>query len=367
MAQTIRLARRGLNSTHPNPRVGCIVVKQGQLIAEGWHEYAGGPHAEINALNQNNIPAGCDIYVSLEPCSHQGRTGPCVDALIKHRPARVIIAMQDPNPLVAGSGIAKLRDAGIEVVTSVLETQARELNCGFVSRFENNKPYVRLKMATSLDGRTALNNGESQWITGEFARRDVQFLRARASAILTTATTVLSDNPSLNLRLSRKELSQDCEIRQPLRVVIDSKLQMSGKEKLFNQGGAVLIYTLEEETSRHQTLEAAGAKIILSRSTDSGQLDLDYMMQDLAKREINEIHTECGQSLAGALLKQGLVNELVIYMAPTILGDRARGAFEIGELTDLNKQLRCKINEVRNIGDDLRITLTPESEKKCPL
>ncbi len=366
MAQAIKLARRGLYSTHPNPRVGCVVVRQNQLIAQGWHEYTGGPHAEVSALSQNEIPVGCDIYVSLEPCSHQGRTGPCVDALIKRQPARVIIAMQDPNPLVAGSGINKLKSANIEVITGVLEVQARELNCGFVSRLENNKPFVRLKMATSLDGKTALNNGESQWITGESARRDVQFLRARASAILTTATTVLSDNPSLNLRLSRQELNQDYEVRQPVRVIIDSKLRLTGEEKLFKQGGPVWIYTLNKEPSKRQALEAAGATVILSRSTNSGQLDLEGLTQDMAKREINEVHSECGQSLAGALMKQGLVDELVIYMAPTILGQQARGAFDIGELVDMNEQLRCNINEVRNIGDDLRITLTPESRKSCP-
>ena len=188
---------------------------------------------EINALNNADIEPGCDIYVTLEPCSHHGKTPPCVDALLKMKPSKVIIAMQDPNPLVAGEGVARLKQAGIQVVTGVLEAEARELNCGFISRFENKRPFIRLKMASSLDGRTALNNGESQWITGESARRDVQFLRARSSAILTSAVTVLTDSPSLNVRMSSKELGQQGEVRQPVRVVIDSKLQLSGREKIF--------------------------------------------------------------------------------------------------------------------------------------
>jgi len=360
MAQAIRQARRGLYTSHPNPRVGCVVVKDNELVATGFHEYAGGPHAEVNALGQGRTATGCDIYVSLEPCSHHGKTPPCVDALIAAKPARVIVAMQDPNPLVAGQGIEKLRLAKIDVVCGVLEEQARALNCGFISRFENKKPFVRLKMATSLDGKTALNNGESQWITGEAARRDVQFLRARASAIITSAATVLSDDPSLDIRLSKNDLNHLREVRQPVRVVVDSKLTLGGQEKLFRQGGPVWIYTQCSDQNKFKALKAAGAEIILSRPTKSGNIDLNQMMQDLAEREINEVHTECGQSLAGALLQQGLVNELVIYIAPTILGSQARGAFEIGELTDMNKQLRCKIIQVRNIGDDLRITLVPE-------
>ena len=360
MARAIRLARHGLYSTHPNPRVGCVVVNQNQLVAEGWHEYTGGPHAEINALNQSTVPSGCEIYVNLEPCSHQGRTGPCVDALIAVNPSRVVIAMQDPNPMVSGRGIDKLKVAKIEVVTGVLEAQARELNCGFISRCTSKKPFVRLKMATSLDGKTALNNGKSQWITGEAARHDVQFLRARASAILSSASTILRDDPKLDVRLSAKDLGQFSDVRQPVRAIVDSKLKLTGQEKLFKQGGPVWVYTLNDDTSKHQAINAAGAAVILLNQTESGQIDLEEMMGDLAAREVNELHTECGQTLAGALLKQRLVNEIILYMAPTVLGDRALGAFDIGELTELNEQLRCKITEVRKIGDDMRITLVPE-------
>lgn len=360
MAEAIKLARRGLYSTDPNPRVGCIVVKQEKLIASGWHEYAGGPHAEINALNQNEIPLHSDFYVSLEPCSHHGKTPPCVDALIELKPKRVIIAMQDPNPLVAGSSIEKLKTANIEVIVGVLEDEARALNCGFISRFEKQRPFVRLKMATSLDGGTALNNGESQWITGQAARRDVQYLRARSSAILTSAATVMADNPWLNVRLSPQDLNQQREVRQPVCVVVDSTLRLTGEEKIFNQERTVLIYTTNDNQAQHDALKAVGADIIIVDQLNSGLVDLGHMMQSLAEREINEIHTECGQSLAGALLQRGLVDELVIYMAPVLLGSRAQGVFDIGELTEMKSRLACKISQVRSIGDDLRLTLTPE-------
>ncbi|MHC4221748.1 MAG: bifunctional diaminohydroxyphosphoribosylaminopyrimidine deaminase/5-amino-6-(5-phosphoribosylamino)uracil reductase RibD [Planctomycetota bacterium] len=360
MAEAIKLARRGFYSTDPNPRVGCLIVKDNKLISSGWHEIAGGPHAEINALKQKGIAAHSEIYITLEPCSHHGRTPPCVDSIIELKPERVVIAMQDPNPLVSGKGIVKLKAAKIDVIVGILENEARELNCGFISRFEKQKPFVRIKMATSLDGKTALNNGESQWITGEPARRDVQFLRARCSAILTSASTVLSDDPRLDIRLSRQDLGQHVDVRQPVRVVVDSKLRLTGKEKLFNQGGPVWIYTLSRDISKHRTLSEAGANITVLEQTSVGQIDLTLLLKHLAKRDINEVHTECGQSLAGALLQQNLVDELIIYMAPQILGSQARGAYDIGELTDMKSRLACKMKQVRSIGDDLRITLTPE-------
>ncbi|MCP4491353.1 MAG: bifunctional diaminohydroxyphosphoribosylaminopyrimidine deaminase/5-amino-6-(5-phosphoribosylamino)uracil reductase RibD [Gammaproteobacteria bacterium] len=360
MTRALQLASRGLYSTAPNPRVGCIFVSQNKLVAEGWHEFSGGPHAEINAINAARIEPGCEVYVTLEPCSHQGKTPPCVDALIALQPERVIIAMQDPNPRVAGEGIEKLHRANIDVVCGVLEAQARELNCGFVSRFEKHRPFVHLKMATSLDGKTALNNGDSQWISGEAARRDVQFLRARCSAILTSATTVLSDDPLLSLRLTTSDLEQDVAVRQPVRVVVDSALRLSGKEKIFKQGEPVWIYTVCDDPSKHHSLELAGADITLLDKGNSDQVDLVQMMQHLASREINEVHTECGQSLAGALLQEKLVDELVIYMAPMLLGSKARGAFDLGELTEMQSRIGCKINQVKAIGDDLRIILSPE-------
>ncbi len=362
MAKAIKLARKGLYSTAPNPRVGCVVVKDNEMISEGWHEYSGGPHAEVNALRQKEIAAHSEIYITLEPCSHYGKTPPCVDAIIEHNPKRVVIAMQDPNPLVSGKGIAKLKAANIDVIVGILENQARELNCGFISRYENRRPVVRLKMATSLDGKTALKNGESRWITGEVARRDVQLLRARSSAILSSAATVIADDPRLDLRLSKQDLKQQCDIRQPVRVIVDSALRLTGKEKIFKQGGPVWIYSLSSDQARHQVLKAAGAEITVLQSPESSQINLMQMMSDLARREINEVHTECGQSLAGALLSSGLVDELIIYMAPQILGSQAHGAFEIGELIDMKSRITCKISEVRSIGSDLRITLTPESD-----
>lgn len=359
MSQAIQLARKGLYSTAPNPRVGCVIVKDDTLLAEGWHEYAGGPHAEINAINNADIEPGCDIYVTLEPCSHHGKTPPCVDALLKLKPAKVIIAMQDPNPLVGGEGIARLKQAGVEVITGVLEAQSRELNCGFISRFEKKRPFIRLKMAASLDGRTALGNGESQWITGEAARREVQYLRARSSAILTSAATVLADSPSLNVRLSSEELGQQREVSQPVRVVLDSQLKLSGKEKIFKQGGAVWIYTLNTDKDRHQQLVAAGADITVMDGVE-GHINLSKLFEHLALREVNEVHTECGQTLAGALMRKKLLDELVLYLAPQFLGNQARGLFDLGELTKMNAAPRCKIKQLRNVGEDIRITLIPE-------
>lgn len=364
MAKAIRLARRGLFSTHPNPQVGCVIVRGNKCIGEGWHEYPGGPHAEINALKAlgpENTALASDIYITLEPCSYQGKTPPCVDALVRHKPKRVIIAMQDPNPLVAGASVAKLRHTNIEVIVGVLAHEAQTLNAGFMTRFDKKRPFLRLKMAISLDGRTALKNGQSQWITAEPARRDVQFLRARSSAILTSAETILIDNPGLDVRLSQQDLRQSVDVRQPVRIVIDSNLRLCGTEKILNQGGAVWIYTLNCDDSKHKALKAAGADIIVLQQTDNkDQINLTQMMKHLATREINEIHTECGQSLAGALLKQQLVDELVIYVSPILLGSQARGAFELGELTDMALSPAYKIRQVRHIGDDLRITLTPK-------
>jgi diaminohydroxyphosphoribosylaminopyrimidine deaminase/5-amino-6-(5-phosphoribosylamino)uracil reductase len=363
MAQAIQLAHNGFYSTHPNPRVGCVVVKNSKLVAQGWHEFSGGPHAEINAIGNNQIPSGCDFYVTLEPCSHQGKTAACVDALIKRKPGRVIIAMQDPNPLVAGAGLAKLEAAGIEVINGVLETEARLLNPGFVSRLEKGRPFVRLKMATSLDGRTALKNGESKWITDKSARLDVQRLRARSSAVLTSAKTVKDDNPSLNLRLSKSDLGQNIEVRQPIRVIIDTKLQLTGKEKVFQSNGEIWIYTLSNSPIDIERLVAAGAHVSVLDDSCSGKINLAELMSHLAKREINEVHTECGQTLAGALIQQHLVDEIIIYMAPKLLGSRSMGAFDLGQLTHMSDSVNCNIEQLRMIGEDIRLTLSLKSNE----
>ena len=361
MAQALQLAVNGIYSTDPNPRVGCVVVKHNQLISSGWHEFAGGPHAEINAINGVNIEPGSEFYITLEPCSHHGKTSPCVDQLIELKPGRVITAMQDPNPLVAGAGIAKLRAAGIEVICGVLELEARLLNPGFISRMELNRPFIRLKMALSLDGRTALKNGESQWITGKQARLDVQRLRARSSAILSTAKTVMDDDPSLNLRLSKLDLNQKNEVRQPVRVIIDTKLKLTGKEKIFQTGGEIWIYTLNSSPFENERLTAAGAQVSIIEDSGSGFINLSRLMSDLADREINELHTECGQTLAGSLIQQHLVDELIIYMAPKLLGSQSLGAFDLGQIVHMSEGVKCNIEQVRMIGEDLRLTITRKS------
>ena len=361
MAQALKLARKGLYSTHPNPSVGCVIVKDAKLVSQGWHEFTGGPHAEVNAINNNHIPDGCDFYVTLEPCSHHGKTPPCVDALIKLNPTRVIIAMQDPNPLVAGAGIAKLEANGVEVIQGIMQSEARSLNPGFVSRLEKGRPFVRLKMATSLDGRTALINGESKWITGEAARLDVQKLRARSSAILTSAKTVKVDNPSLNLRLSKIDLGQNVEVRQPVRVIIDSTLQLTGKEKIFTTSGEIWIYTLNGSPFAIERLVAAGAQVSVLEDSGPGQVNLAKLMSHLAARNINEVHTECGQTLAGALVQQRLVDEIILYMAPKLLGNRSMGAFDLGQLMHMNDSVKCNIEQVRMVGEDLRLKLSMKS------
>jgi diaminohydroxyphosphoribosylaminopyrimidine deaminase/5-amino-6-(5-phosphoribosylamino)uracil reductase len=328
------------------------------MLASGWHGYSGGPHAEVNALLAAEIPVGADVYVTLEPCSHHGKTPPCVDALIEAKPARVIVAMQDPNPEVSGRGLQQLRDQGIEVIVGVLEVEARDLVRGFSKRMEQGVPFVSVKMALSLDGRSALKNGSSQWITSAAARRDVQFLRAQAGAILTSAQTVLDDDPSLNMRLSKQELKQIFEVRQPVRVVLDSRLRLSGSEKLFTHLGDIWIYSLSEDAKRKERLEARGATVITIASDESGNIDLLAVLQDMAQRGINDVHSECGQRLAGALIKQQLADQLILYLAPHLLGSAARGGFDLGELTAMEQRKTCSMRDIRQFGEDLRLTLS---------
>ncbi len=360
MAQALREARKGLYSTPPNPRVGCVVVMGEQMLASGWHEFTGGPHAEINALESTQIPPGADFFVTLEPCSHHGRTPPCVDALIAARPGRIFVAMRDPNPQVGGRGLERMREQGIEVIEGVLEQQARELNRGFIKRMERGMPLVRVKMASSLDGRSALQNGDSRWITGTAARRDVQYLRARACAVLSSAQTVLRDDPSLNLRLSAEQLGQRIVPRQPVRVIVDSHLLLDGTQKIFAIDGDIWIYTTCDDPARTAALAAAGAEVIRVDADEAGRVDLAQMLQDLAQRGINEIHTECGARLAGALISLDLADQIVLYLAPHFLGSAARGIFDLGELTQMEQRRACRIDDIRQVGDDLRLTLNLE-------
>lgn len=361
MAKAIQQAEKGRYSTHPNPRVGCVIVKHNLLVASGFHEFAGGPHAEINALSQLDGNAqGCTVYVTLEPCSHTGKTPPCAIALIKAQPDSVVIAMQDPNPLVAGNGIHMLQQAGIKVVCGVMQQQAALLNRGFIKRMLHQRPWLRVKMASSLDGRTALSNGVSQWVTGAEARQDVQLLRAQSSAILSTAATVIADDALLNVRLDQMTLKQQVEVRQPVRIILDNQSRLTGNESLFTIQTPVWIINTDTEQSQ-RFISYPHVQVFSVAEDDTGSVSLPDLMGFLAQREINEIHTECGASLAGALLKQGLVDELIIYMAPSLLGNQSTGLFDLGEISIMSDKLKLSIQDVRQIGDDIKITAIPES------
>jgi diaminohydroxyphosphoribosylaminopyrimidine deaminase/5-amino-6-(5-phosphoribosylamino)uracil reductase len=349
MARALQLAARGLYTTSPNPRVGCVIVKDGQVVGEGWHERAGTPHAEVHALKAAGDAArGATVYVTLEPCSHHGRTPPCAEALIRVGAARVVAAMTDPNPLVAGGGISMLTLAGIEAEVGLMKAEAHALNPGFISRMTRQRPWVRLKTASTLDGKTALTNGQSQWITGEAARADVQRLRARACAILTGSGTVLADNPRMNVR--------DFDIgRQPLRVVVDSTLRSPVDAAILP---ALIAYHHADPTA-HATLERSGAEVVELPGAD-GRVDLAALLTLLAQRGVNELHVEAGAALNGALLAAGLVDEWVAYVAPMAVGDDARGLFAHPPLTSLADAARFRLADVRQIGEDLRLTLLPK-------
>ena len=354
MARALSLAQRGLYSTDPNPRVGCVLVREGEIVGEGWHERAGEAHAEIHALRQAGERArGATAYVTLEPCCHHGRTPPCSTALLDAGVARVVAAMADPNPRVAGQGLAQLREAGVVVTCGLLETEARALNPGFILRMTAGRPAVRLKLAMSLDGRTALASGESQWLTGAPARQDVQRLRARSSAILTGIGTLLADDPGLNVRLPDAP-------RQPLRVILDSALRTPPTAKTLQLPGRVLIFTAVTDSGLHAPLQAAGAHLIVTPCAGPGLgLDLHTVMAELARRECNEIHVECGPTLAGALLQAHLVDELLLYMAPILLGDQARALFQLPELMRMQERHALEIVETRAVGRDWRLRLRP--------
>jgi len=347
MAQALRLAERGLYSASPNPRVGCVIVLEGQVVGEGWHERAGTPHAEVHALQQCGAQArGATVYVTLEPCSHHGRTPPCADALIAAGAARVVAAMRDPNPQVAGQGMARLEQAGIKVEIGLMEQQARELNIGFVSRMTRGRPWVRLKAAASLDGKTALNNGVSKWITGPAARADVQHWRARSCAILTGVGTVLADDPQMNVR----EIETT---RQPLRVIVDSSLKTPPSAKIL-AGGNSLIACAIDDAAKIQALRATGAEVLVLTGSD-GRVDLVRVLQVLAEREVNELMIEAGATLNGALLNAGLVDEIVLYLAPVLMGDAARGLFALPELQQMDQRKTLAVQDVRLVGQDIRV------------
>lgn len=347
MQRALELAARGLYGTAPNPRVGCVLVRDGVIVGEGFHERAGEPHAEVHALRAAGEQArGATAYVTLEPCSHHGRTPPCVDALIAAGVRRVVVALTDPNPRVAGTGLERLRAAGIAVTTGMLEDEARALNIGFVSRMTRGRPWVRLKVAASLDGKTALADGSSQWITSAEARQDGHAFRARACAVLTGIGTVRDDDPQLNVR------GIDTP-RQPLKVLVDSRLEVSPEARLF-ESGRVLIAAAQPNAQRAAALEARGAELLLLPNA-AGKVELADLLQELGRRELNEVHVEAGFKLNGSLLAAGLVDELLVYLAPSLIGASPNGMFNLPALESLAQQRRLEFQNVSRIGPDIRL------------
>lgn len=360
MARALELARKGLYSTHPNPRVGCVIVREGRIVGEGWHARAGEPHAEVHALRQaGELARGATAYVTLEPCSHQGRTPPCANALIEAGVTRVVAAMQDPNPDVSGRGLLRLMNAGIGVQCGVLESEARALNKGFLKRMETGLPYVRVKMAMSLDGRTAMASGESQWITGPEARSAVQRLRAQSSVVLSGADTVLADKARLTVRPD--ELGLDAELtalaaaRAPLRVLIDGRLRVPLDAPFF-QAGSALVVTCAAASARGRYQEEGHEMLALADS--AGHVDLRRLMGELAARGVNEVLVEAGPRLAGAFARLGLVDEFQLFIAGKFLGSSARPLLDL-PLAQMSEALELNIVEMRAVGNDWRVIALP--------
>ncbi len=355
MRDALALAAQAVGLSEPNPRVGCVITRaDGRLLGQGHTQQAGGPHAEVMALRdafeRGHEVRGATAYVTLEPCSHHGRTPPCCDALIAAGLARVVAAGQDPNPLVAGEGAARLRAAGIAVDMDLLADESRELNIGFFSRMRRKRPWVRLKSAVSLDGRTALENGRSQWITGEAARTDGHLFRKRAGAILTGVGTVLEDNPRLDVRLVETA-------HQPLRVIVDSRLDTPSTARILEPPGAVLIYAAAPDKVHREALRAKGAEIALAPGAH-GKVDLASLLTDLAQRGINELHVEAGHKLSGSFVREGLVDEFLIYQAPKLLG-AGQGLASFGPIETLDDALALRFVSIERLGDDLRLIARP--------
>ena len=357
MQRAIELAERGRYSTHPNPRVGCVIVQGERIVGEGAHLKAGEPHAEVFALRAAGDAAkGATAYVTLEPHSHQGRTPPCTEALIRAGVRRVVCGMVDPNPRVHGDGIRQLTEAGIEVASGLLESAVRELNPGFEKRMRTGLPRVVVKIAASLDGRVALANGESRWITGEAARADVQKLRAESSAVLTGIETVLADDPQLTVR----DPSIETLGRQPLRVVLDSRLRMPATARMLKEAGETLILTTSTDAGRADELQRSGATVI-SVNADAGGLSLRDVLRELGERQCNDVLVEAGPTLAGRFLELRLLDELIVYLAPKVLGPDARPMLQLPALQDLAHSPRFRLKRSEQIGDDLKLTLSPAS------
>lgn len=363
MAYAIELAKKGRFTTAPNPNVGCVIVADDIIVGEGFHFKAGEPHAEVHALAMADTKAmNAACYVTLEPCSHFGRTPPCAMALTKAGVKRVVIAMVDPNPIVAGRGIAILEEAGIIVEVGLLGAQAKALNLGFINRMQNKQARVTVKMASSLDGKTALDNGLSQWITGPAARIDVQYFRALQSAILTGSGTVLSDNPSLNVRFA--ELSQsahfdqqidESQLRQPIRIILDSHNKLTLSEKLFGLSGKVILATLSPRDDLHSLMCVAQVEQLVCKDDGHGHIDLQDLMAQLNRYEINDLWVEAGANLAGEFFKQQLVDQFILYQAPKLMGDQSRNLVNLPNYSKMDEVIQLVLKEVTLIGDDIRI------------
>jgi len=361
MSRALELAARGLYTTEPNPRVGCVLVQGETLVGEGWHLRAGEGHAEVNALAQaGELARGATAYVTLEPCSHTGKTPPCADALIKAGVSRVVAAMQDPNPLVAGQGLQRLKDAGIAVECGLLEAQAGELNPGFIKRMQQGLPWVRVKLAMSLDGRTAMASGESKWITGPAARADVQRLRARSGAVISGADSVLLDDSALTVRASELGLPADeasaAVQRQPLRVLIDSLRRVPLEQRFFRETGPTLVISTSAEQAA-ESYQAIGSELLALPGED-GKVDLPTVLRTLAQRGCNEVLVEAGAALSGAFWRAGLVDELIVYMAPRLLGSQARPLMQL-PFESMSEAMDVAVSDMRAIGQDWRITARP--------
>ncbi|WP_413663386.1 bifunctional diaminohydroxyphosphoribosylaminopyrimidine deaminase/5-amino-6-(5-phosphoribosylamino)uracil reductase RibD [Microbulbifer sp. CNSA002] len=369
MARAIQLAERGLYTTMPNPRVGCVITDgDGNIVGEGWHKRAGEPHAEIEALSDaGDLAQGATVYVTLEPCSHTGRTGPCAEALVKAGVARVIYGMQDPNPNVSGAGLQILRDAGIEVEGPILEERCRALNPGFIKRMTLGLPLVRSKSAMSLDGRTAMASGESKWVSGPAARADVQRLRARSCAVITGVETVRFDNPNLNVRADEMALEMLAAERaaevQPLRVIVDSQLRTPARAFILQGDAPTLVCTTERaEAERRERIEKTGAEVVVLPHDKEGRVDLLALLKELARRQCNEVLVESGATLSGEFLYRGHVDEIIVYMAPKLLGSTGRPLFEL-PIERMGSMLPITITDMRAVGHDWRITATTDIER----
>ena len=353
MSRALELAELGRYSTHPNPRVGCVIARNGQVVSTGWHQKAGLPHAEINAINT----ASCDLrdataYVSLEPCAHQGRTPPCTEAIIRAGIARVVIAASDPNPVVSGKGISTLKNAGITVETGLMAEAANELNKGFICRMTRQRPYVRCKSAVSLDGKTALAGGESRWITGTASRLDVQALRAASSAVMTGINTVLDDDPQLNVR------DVETEGRQPIRIILDRNLRFPVSAKMLDVEGETILFTRSRDEELYATLERAGAPVVFVDGDEDGFLDA--VLRKLALTyEVNDLLVEAGPVLSGNMLANGLIDELIVYQAPIILGADAADMMNTPAITSLDDRYELELVDYRRIEPDWRFVFKP--------